>query len=157
VLIPHPMMFTREQIEAKMHAALEILQQKDASLLENDVNERSLTHKLAEYLQKEFLDYHVDCEYNRMTDDNGVQIVKRFPPESVMTDDTKGKTVYPDIIVHDRSSRDRNLLILEVKKHADRQEKQRDVEKLRMYIDSLHYEHAYFIDFSDSSCISERV
>lgn len=38
--------------------------EKERYLLENNANERSLTHKLAEYLNLEFQDFDVDCEYN---------------------------------------------------------------------------------------------
>ena len=46
------------------------LKLKDYYLLEKDVNERSITHKLAGYLQKHLSEhfdehYDVDCEYNR--------------------------------------------------------------------------------------------
>ena len=56
-----------------------------------DANERSLTHKLAEYLQCEFPDWHVDCEYNR----HGLD-VKRLAIHSwrVKADDTEARTVF---------------------------------------------------------------
>ncbi|MEQ8191441.1 MAG: hypothetical protein ABRQ39_25980 [Candidatus Eremiobacterota bacterium] len=51
------------------------LLQSDSYLLKYDINEPSITHKLAEYLQQElrkyneFNDYHVDCEYNKELND----------------------------------------------------------------------------------------
>ena len=72
---------------------------KEHILLEVDANERSLTHKLAEQLQLVFPDWDVDCEYNRIVDG-----VKRLPkPEHVETNDTQGRTIFPDIIVHRRA------------------------------------------------------
>lgn len=59
------------KIRDRVEEALKILLKNDAYLLEHDVNERSITHKLAEYLQQElrkyseFNDYQVDCEYNK--------------------------------------------------------------------------------------------
>lgn len=38
---------------------------KDSYLSDVDANERSQTHKIAEYLQQIFPEYNVDCEYNR--------------------------------------------------------------------------------------------
>lgn len=37
----------------------------DDYLLENNLNERTITHKLAEYYQKLFPNWNVDCEFNR--------------------------------------------------------------------------------------------
>jgi hypothetical protein len=41
-------------VEARLKKAEEKLRKADRFLLENDVNERSITHKLAQYLQKPF-------------------------------------------------------------------------------------------------------
>ncbi len=57
--------FTETDIENKVRQAIQVLLEKDRLLLELNVNERSITHKLAEYLQVEFPGCHVDCEYNR--------------------------------------------------------------------------------------------
>lgn len=37
---------------------------RDRDLLVMDVNERSISHKLAEHLAREFDEWDVDCEYN---------------------------------------------------------------------------------------------
>lgn len=42
-----------------------LLYEWDYHLLENNVSERSIAHKLGCYLQLLFNDYDVDCEYNR--------------------------------------------------------------------------------------------
>ena len=60
--------FNRESDFIK--ALLEFFE-KEQFLLQNNINERSLTYKLALYLQNHFLDYDVDCEYNRMMKNNG--------------------------------------------------------------------------------------
>jgi hypothetical protein len=49
----------------KILATLNVLLSQDAHLLKNDVNERSITHKLAEYIQQVTPDWNVDCEYNK--------------------------------------------------------------------------------------------
>jgi hypothetical protein len=57
------------------------------------------------------------CEYNRMFDKNGKVSEKtavRFAAGKVDIKDLDAQTAYPDIIVHDRSNGDCNLVILEV-------------------------------------------
>ena len=83
----------------------------EQDLFEVGINERSLTHKLAEYMQLFFETWNVDCEYNRLRDQ-----VKVLPkPARTQTDDIEGMTIFPDIIVHKRKTDD-NLLVVEVKK-----------------------------------------
>jgi hypothetical protein len=95
------------QIEDKVARAVKQLRDRDRFLLKNAVHERSITHKLAEYLQQEFPTYHVDCEYNR----HGLD-TKVLPREC---EERARKFVYPDIVVHIRGNDDRNLLIIEAK------------------------------------------
>ena len=88
---------------------------RERDLLVVDANERSLTHKLAEHLQAAFSDWNVDCEYNRLGNK-----VKRLPhPRPSTTDDTEGRTIFPDIIVHRRQMNE-NLLAVEVKKTTNK-------------------------------------
>lgn len=103
-------------IDTALDALLTFVQ-AEATLLEVGVNERSITHKMAEYLQRAFPEWHVDCEYNRLG-----HAVKRLPdPTGVGTDDTDGQTIFPDIIVHKRKER-ANLLVIEVKKTTNTRE-----------------------------------
>jgi hypothetical protein len=104
--------------------AIDALIEGEQELFAVDVNERSLSARLAIYLQHKFPDWHVDCEYNRLGDG-----IKRLPrPEESRTDDSQGRTIYPDIIVHRRGER-ANLLVIEVKKH-DNDDTDRDIQKL---------------------------
>lgn len=50
----HLKTFNLKQIESKVKTALQCLIKNDSFLLSNNTNERSITHKLAEYLQQEF-------------------------------------------------------------------------------------------------------
>ena len=79
-----------EDVKRRVIAAICALYRHDRELLDVDANERSITHKLAEHLQREFPGWHVDCEYNR---------VGREPRR------LEAKTVFPDIIVHRRGNR----------------------------------------------------
>jgi hypothetical protein len=112
---------------------------KEVELLELDANERRITHKIAEHLQLVFreLGYDVDCEYNR----DGYNTKKLWlRSRSVRNDDSEGDTVFPDIIVHRRGTRN-NLVVIEAKKitNGDRS----DLEKLKAFKTQLGYKLCY--------------
>ena len=81
-------------------------------MLEQQVHERSLAHKFAEYLQDEFQDWNVDYEYNRKGKTTKVL-------EGIRECDEQRKTnrIYPDVIVHHRNNKGKkgNLLVIEAK------------------------------------------
>src|SRR5690348_12399807 len=96
---------SQEELQQKVKAAIERLLNQDAYLLEHDVNERSISHKLATYLQIEIGDeWDVDCEYNRDHDDAKRLGSLSAYSESVVISDTSAKTVFPDIIIHHRGT-----------------------------------------------------
>lgn len=57
--------YTECEIRRKLRIATEIFLERDRHLLTVKANERSITHKLAIYLEPLFPDWDVDCEYNR--------------------------------------------------------------------------------------------
>lgn len=121
-----------EKIQRKVKCSLNKLMEYDKFLLEENVNERSITHKLAEYLQQEFKEWDVDCEYNRMT--NGHSITKKtiiFEHEDISIEDQDAKTVFPDIIIHKRNT-EKNLLVIEAKKSKNNNY-ELDEKKLEMF------------------------
>lgn len=132
----------REQIIERVCAAYGELLSKDVYLFIVDANERSITHKLAEYLQMEFPEWNVDCEYNR----NGPD-VKRLDSfkRSIESDDTNAVSVYPDIIVHHRGTGE-NLVVIEAKKSSYSGE-DFDEEKLHAYKNDLGYKFAFKVTF----------
>ncbi len=108
--------YSELEIKEKVEIAFGILLKNDVFLLEYDVNERSISHKLAEYLQKLFPDYNVDCEYNRvgnLTVDEEYFNKKLRLYKNIKCLDGE-TTVYPDIIIHKRGQRE-NLLVIEIK------------------------------------------
>jgi hypothetical protein len=154
---------TANQIKQKVRTAIKLLIRKDAHLLKIDVNERSITHRFALYLQDAFKDWDVDCEYNRDRYDLKKLIIGndvRVPVETIQTDDEYGKTVYPDIIVHHRGT-DNNFLVIEVKKTTSHVTKTFDLGKLREYKSQLGYSHALFLNFitgsQDRAGIAEEI
>ena len=78
---------------------------RDKDLLDKDVNERSITHKIAEYLQYQFPDLNVDCEYNRRGNHGAGK-------KTLSTNES----VFPDIVIHKRGTKKENLVVIEAKK-----------------------------------------
>ena len=113
--------FDKNDIRERVRHALDAFYANDSALITIEANERSITHKFAEHLQKEFPDWKVDCEYNR---DGSVpkrlsKVAAKLEKEPIKAGDNKGKTVYPDIIVHKRKDERKtknNLLVIEAKK-----------------------------------------
>ena len=131
-----------QSVAAHVAAALARLLRDDVYLLEVDANERSISHRLALYLEEEFPGRDVDCEYNR---DRHEPKRLQLEPENVRSDDEQGKTVYPDIIVHKRGE-PRNLLAIEIKKDTG-ENGDKDLQKLRALRHQLGYSYALFIRF----------
>lgn len=131
--LPYP---TEEDIKQRVFAAIGRLYQHDPELLSIGVNERTITHKLAEYLQDEFPGWHVDCEYNRRGD-----IPKRLQISGWRSSpiDIEAKTVFPDIIIHRRRT-DANLVVIEVKKSGGGEET-KDLEKLQAFTGDSDYRY----------------
>lgn len=149
----------RETIIKKIYASYHSLLVNDRHLLDVDASERSLTHKLGQYLQSEFDGWDVDCEYNR-----DLHEVKSVYPWEEKVEEIlheidnlpegrrknallykleNGLSVFPDIIIHHRGTKD-NLAVFEVKKStfvgADD-----DRDKLRAYLNDLSYQYAFKI------------
>lgn len=53
------------KMENKLITAIKVLFMRDRFLLENDIHERSIAHRLGMYLQPLFSEWDVDCEYNK--------------------------------------------------------------------------------------------
>lgn len=135
--------------------AISLLLQNDIKLLQYDVNERSIAHRLAIYLERLFPGFDVDCEYNRMGLHPKTLYSLSFEEQPGKSSD--GSLVYPDIVVHRRGEATGNFLIVEIKKTTSSIEKdEHDFRKLRAYVDELKYRHALFIKF-DAGCASPSV
>ena len=135
-----------EVVERKVDAALRRLRIQDSFLIEACTNERTISHKLAEYLQEEFPDWKVDCEYNRHGMDKKELEV---PRDNISWDDLEAKTVFPDIIVHRRNTDDYNLLVIEVKKSSNAESRQFDNNKLMAFTKKpYHYNFGLFLEIS---------
>jgi len=129
-----------EDVRERVIAAICALYRHDCELLAVDANERSITHKLAEHLQREFPEWHVDCEYNRVGCETK-RLRRRINIGTPKLDDLEAKTVFPDIIVHRRMT-DENLLVMEVKKASGR-DNTGDIEKLELFTNDPKYRYEY--------------
>jgi hypothetical protein len=123
----------------KVVTALGEFYAREIFLFEKDLGERTLTHRLAVYLEKQFPGWEVDCDYNRL----GERTLRLPHGTIVSTDDQLGKSVYPDIVVHQRDIPN-NLLAIEVRKAANHQPPEHDQHKLRALTDP-HLWFAYWI------------
>jgi hypothetical protein len=135
-----------DEVEANMQtelnkvvAALQEFYGRETHLLEKDLGERTLTHRLAVHLEKQFAGWEIDCDYNRL----GERTLLLPHGTIVSTDDHLAKSVYPDIVVHQRAIPD-NLLAIEVRKAANHQPPEHDRHKLRALTDP-HLWFAYWI------------
>jgi hypothetical protein len=137
--------FDVEAIEEKIDIAIDRLFERDAHLLTGNANERSISHRLALHLQNEFQEWDVDCEYNRKGHGKVKKLELRIEP--TQSDDTEARTVFPDIIVHRRTTDD-NLLVIGVKKTKSQVSSDADFKKLKAFKYQLGYRHALFLRFA---------
>lgn len=179
---------------------------EDYYLIEHDVNERSQTHKIAEYLQVFFSCHNIDCEYNKNLDKckeldfsdivasirdfienrrgDGLSIgydnlyeaftdLEREMREAVpVGTGVEGKNeyllvvrqgtsqkkyirrVFPDIIVHCRGTNIYNKIVIEAKKHSNKDAVARLFDRIKLGLftkkDGIYkYEIGFFIDIPD--------
>jgi len=123
----------------KVVGALKEFYAHETHLFERDLGERTLTHRLAVQVEKQFPGWEVDCDYNRL----GERTLRLPKGTIVSTDDEIGKSIYPDIVVHQREIPN-NLLAIEVRKASNHQPPEHDQHKLRALTDP-HLWFAYRI------------
>jgi len=123
----------------KVIAALGEFYARETYLFEHDLGERTLTHRFAVQLEKQFAGFDVDCDYDRL----GARTLRLPHGTIVSTDDHLGKSIYPDILVHQRAVPN-NLLAIEVRKAANHQPLEHDRQKLCALTDP-HLRFAYWI------------
>jgi hypothetical protein len=126
----------------KVVTALAEFYAQETFLLDKDVGERALTHRLAVHLEHQFAGWQVDCDYDRL----GERTLRLPHGTIISTDDHLGKSIYPDIVVHQREIPN-NLLTIEVRKTSNHQPLEHDQHKLRALTDP-HLWFAYWIGAS---------
>jgi hypothetical protein len=123
----------------KLVTALTEFYGHETYILDKDLGERTLTHRLAVHVERQFPGWEVDCDYNRL----GERTLRLPRGTIVSTDDTLGKSVFPDIVVHQRDIPN-NLLAIEVRKAFNHQPPEHDQHKLEALTDP-HLWFAYWI------------
>jgi hypothetical protein len=125
---------TREEIAALVNDAVDRLLQHDQQLLDLKACERALHFKIAYYMAQSpliRLPLTLDCEYNRhIGNEKRLQLPNR----------PKSSKAFPDILIHERNTDENNVLVLEIKRPG--QSLSHDGEKLRAFVNQLHYRHA---------------
>jgi hypothetical protein len=137
--------YTFEEINSIVTTAYEKVCTKDTDLLFIGANERSLTHRMAVYLEPSFPEWNVDCEYNRAD-----RLPKRLHYLGG-THSKDGDRIFPDIIVHKRQG-DKNLLVIEAKTTENNELHKEgsclcDRCKLEAYVNELGYQYAFSLIF----------
>ena len=144
------------EIKDKFIAALAKLEVNERNIILNDINERTLAHRLAVYLGENFTGYDIDVEYNRNLEKGKhepkyVYIIKNEFEESYKRAKEIGGdissfmeqvTSYPDIIVHERGNNSHNLLVVEIKKSNNKSDWEIDKKKLEGFT-SKDYGYGY--------------
>ncbi|MBI4594751.1 MAG: hypothetical protein HY730_00045 [Candidatus Tectomicrobia bacterium] len=131
----------------KVKAALNSFLSNDSQLLTLCASERSISHKFAEHLQREFTEWNVDCEYNRRGACPKTLRSNLF--SEIKDDDQEAKTIFPDIIIHKRQE-PINCLVIEIKKSNNLNSAAKDKKKLTDFTDlkgDYKYEVGLFIVF----------
>lgn len=129
---------THEDAVALVRSSIDALVKHDLQLFELDVTERAMAHQLARHMSDRVeSSLSVDCEYNRhFADPKRLNLRRRDASDR----EVRATTVFPDIIVHERNTDRRNLLVLELKKPGESVEY--DERKLRAFRHELGYLHA---------------
>jgi hypothetical protein len=146
------------EMQAELNKVVDALAEfyaRETHLLEKDLGERTLTHRLAVYVEKQFPGWEVDCDYNRL----GERTLRLPKGTIISTDDEIGKSVYPDIVVHQREIPD-NLLAIEVRKASNHQPREHDQHKLRALTDPhlwFAYQIGVFVTLAKKAVISPEV
>ena len=123
---------------SKVVTALREFYAQEGFLFEKDLGERTLTHRFAVHLERQFSGWAVDCDYDRL----GERTLRLPHGTIVSTDDHLAKSIYPDVVVHRREVPS-NLLAIEIRKASNHQPFEHDQHKLRALTDP-HVWFAYW-------------
>lgn len=129
---------------------------KDSLLLELDVREEALSHRVAFYLEQaleekkydlsfdsETIESLVtDCEYDKHRDEKKTlsDLIEKYPKKPT-------KEIRPDIVLHKRNS-NINLIVIEIKKKKSRNKKYAK-DKVQAFVDSFYkYKIGIYLEFN---------
>lgn len=126
------------ELKHKIDLALNELYSRDSFLLNQNLSEWSIAHRLAVYLEDIIPGWNVDCEYNRQGQDADAK---------KMLDDKK---VRPDIIIHRRGllESEHNLLAVEIKKNNTESDDDKVCEYTKAPTDHRKFQYKYGLSLS---------
>lgn len=147
--------YTKDDLENIIIESCNIVKEKQPMLFmkKHNIHERTFAAELKSVMEKKFVGFHVNCEYNRMTDENGAQIPKRI---GLDPDPEDPSSVYPDIIVHRQEDGLHNLLIIEIKMSWKNQRKKDDINKLTLYIKELKYKFGLYLEVGEEGITDKQ-
>ena len=155
-------MYTQDIIKNILEKSLDKLFEKDYKIIfkSYDLHERSITHRLAVYIESQFIDtkYTVDVEYNRMRNNYNEDVIGNAIGKNLDFEKygKESANVYPDIIIHQRDTKN-NLLEIEVKMKWKNSKRDFDYIKINEYIKQLDYQFGAYIEIAETreNCIIE--
>lgn len=126
-----------EELKGLLVKALDMLYKNDFSLIERRVNERSITFRFGVYLE----------ELVKLSNYNGLNVDAEYNKNGTGTKSTSSRPngAYPDIILHERGSNNKNKLVVEFKGYWNRDKcAECDKRKLRDFT-SKKQEYKYIL------------
>ena len=140
--------YTEKKLEKIIKTCLSDLLKQQPMLFDkqNNINEETVSSELSTLMKPYFHNFHVNCEYNRMTDDRGGQKIKKLIK---YTKYSKKSAVKPDIIVHRQEDNSHNLLAIEIKMQWKNNKKNEDFIKLKSYKRELNYCYSLYLEIGE--------
>src|SRR3989338_9444773 len=127
------------KVKSRLEQAINELYKRDFDLIKIEAEEEAVTAQLICYLKPLFDSWSVDVEYNR----DGRET----------KNDSAGKQIYPDIIIHHRTpdrverfSPENNFIAIEVKGHWNAADRGIDEIKLRNIKNRYGYQYLFRIE-----------
>ena len=145
-----------DKIKTCVNQALSDFKNNESDLLNPLGREENLAQRFSFWLQRQFPEWIVDCEYSLIRDGMSKakvrkvtqMLMRRVSNKIIRLDEPEEVVVVPDIIIHHRGTSE-NLLVIELKTSNDKSMIEFDKEKLRAYKDDerLGYQYALFLKF----------
>ena len=146
-----------DSIKSKIQSCLKQVYAQDAVLFSRNngkgLCERCLVFRFGLYLQNEFNDYYVDCDFNSYSEtiiDNNGRVSQQLDGNGKPIENPDGTTThrFVDIIVHNRTFDGTNdFICFEVKKwnNQKRQEVEKDKNNLRVLTSDYGYHYGFYL------------
>lgn len=138
-----------KRLQVTMRDAVRRVYERDDVLIRERAHERSVLfhigRRVAAAIDEWPEPWQVDLEYNRVHEDKLERLRKYLP----VTPERNEGSVFPDLIVHDRSesSADANLLVMEAKYAPTPADRKLDYGKLRGFREVFRYRVTVFLEF----------